>query len=319
MTLRLAERGLRIVRLVRPFAAQPFRAALWVALAVAPLLGQSQSTELHVRFNSGQSVVPVYEGWERVPDGSFNMVFGYLNRNHVQELAIPVSGQNGFDPGPADRGQPTYFYPRENHFLFRVNVPKDWDRKKELVWTIVANGKAEVARATLLDIWEIDRKVEVSNGGGAGGGTQTSNELIAKDQPPVVKIDPIARPRAGTPVTITAAVTDDGIPPPNQKPRPQRQQEPTLRGAPPSPVNVPLPVRPRPVAGALSVLWLVYRGPAQVTFDPEGYIKVVDGKVEVKATFTKAGTYTLRAFGHDGILRAPYDVTVTVDGPNSSQ
>jgi hypothetical protein len=229
-----------------------------------------------------------------------------------------VGAQNGFDPGPADRGQPTYFYPRENHFLFRVNVPKDWDRKKELVWTIVANGKTEVTRATLLDIWEIDRKVEVSNAGSAGG-VQVSNELIAKDQPPVVKIDPIARPRAGAPVTITATVTDDGIPPPNQKPRPQRQLEPSLRGAPPSPVNVPLPQRPRPVQGALSVLWQVYRGPAHVTFDPEGYVKVVDGKVEVKATFAKPGTYTLRAFGHDTLLRAPYDVTVTVDGTSSSQ
>ena len=295
------------------------RAALWLALATAPLLGQSQSTELHVRFNSGQSIVPVYEGWERVPDGTFNLVFGYLNRNHVQELSIPVGAQNAFDPGPADRGQPAYFYPRENHFLFKVNVPKDWDRKKELIWTIVANGKTEVARATLLDTWEIDRKVEVSNGGGAGGGTQTSNELIAKDQPPVVKIDPIARPRAGTPVSITASVTDDGIPAQGQKPRPQRTLEPTLRGAPPSPVNVPLPQRPRPVQGSLSVLWMVYRGPAHVTFDPEGYVKVADGKVEVKATFTKAGTYTLRAFGHDGILRAPADVTVTVDGPSSSQ
>ena len=302
--MRIADCGLRIA------------AAM---LAVAPLLAQSQSTELHVRFNSGQSIVPVFEGWERVPDGTFNMVFGYLNRNHVQELSIPVGSQNGFDPGPADRGQPAYFYPRENHFLFKVTVPKDWDKKKELIWTIVANGKTEVARATLLDIWEIDRKVEVSNGGGAGGGTQTSNELIAKDQPPVVKIDPIARPRAGTPVTITASVTDDGIPPPNQKPRPPRQLEPTLRGAPPSPVNVPLPQRPRPVQGALSVLWQVYRGPAKVTFDPEGYVKVVDGKVEVKATFSESGTYMLRAFGHDGILRAPADVTVTVDGPSGSQ
>ena len=306
----MTDRGLRM-------AVRAARIAALVLAVVAPLIGQSQSTELHVRFNSGQSIVPVYEGWERVPDGSFNMVFGYLNRNHVQELSIPVGAQNGFDPGPADRGQPAYFYPRENHFLFRVNLPKDWDRKKELVWTIVANGKTEVARATLLDIWEIDRKVEVSNGGGAGGGTQVSNELLAKDQPPVVKIDPIARPRAGTPVTITASVTDDGIPPLNQKPRPQRQQEPTLRGAPPSPVNVPLPQRPRPVQGALSVLWQVYRGPAKVTFDPEGYVKVVDGKVEVKATFSKPGTYTLRAFGHDGLLRAPTDVTVTVDGGNS--
>ena len=310
--MNVAERGFLI-------SARAARIAALMFAVVIPLLGQSQSTELHVRFNSGQSIVPVYEGWERVPDGTFNMVFGYMNRNHVQELSIPVGAQNGFDPGPADRGQLAYFYPRENHFLFKVNVPKDWDRKKELVWTIVANGKTEVARATLLDIWEIDRKVEVSNGGGAGGGTQVSNELLAKDQPPVVKIDPIARPRAGTPVTITASVTDDGIPPLNQKPRPPRQQEPTLRGAPPSPVNVPLPQRPRPVQGALSVLWQVYRGPAKVNFDPEGYVKVVDGKVEVKATFSKPGTYTLRAFGHDGLLRAPVDVSVTVDGPASSQ
>ena len=146
------------------------RAAVVLAAAVAiasaahairdgAVLAQSQSTELHIKFKAGQAVVPVYEGWERVPDGSFNLVFGYLNRNHVQELAIPVGAQNGFEPGPADRGQPTYFYPRENHFIFRVNVPKDWDRKKEVVWTLTANGKTETARATLLDVWEIDRKV----------------------------------------------------------------------------------------------------------------------------------------------------------------
>jgi len=308
MTLRIEDCGLRIGLRIRLRIGLRIAAAI---LAAAPLLAQSQSTELHVRFNSGQAIVPVYEGWERVPDGSFNMVFGYLSRNHVQELSIPLGAQNGFDPGPADRGQPTYFYPRENHFLFKVNVPKDWDRKKELVWTIVANGKTEVARATLLDIWEIDKKVEVSNAGSAGG-VQVSNELIAKDQPPVVKIDPIARPKAGTSVTISASVTDDGIPA-QGKPRTPRPLEPSLRGAPPSPVNVPMPARPRPVPGGLSVLWLVYRGPAAVAFDPDGYTKVVDGKVSVKATFPQPGTYTLRAFGHDGILRAPYDVTVTVE------
>jgi hypothetical protein len=61
------------------------------------------------------------------------------------------------------------------------------------------------------------------------------------------------------------------------------------------------------------VLWLVYRGPGHVTFEPEGYVKVENDRVEVKATFTKAGTYTLRAFGHDTLLRAPADVTVTVE------
>lgn len=290
-------------------------AAIAIIAAARGADAQSQSTELHIKYSAGQDVVPVYEGWERVPDGSFNMVFGYLNRNHVEELNVPVGAQNGFDPGPADRGQPTYFYPRENHFIFKVNVPKDWDRKKELVWTITAHGKTETARATLLDVWEIDRKVEVSN---SGGGTQVSNELVARDQPPTVKIDPIGRVRAGTPVTVTATVTDDGIPPPDAKPRAPRTLEPTLRGAPPSPINVPLPQRPRAPQG-LSVLWMVYRGPAKVAFDPEGYVKVANGKVEVKATFTRAGTYVIRAFGSDGLLRAPTDLTVIVEGPGSSQ
>jgi len=301
----------------------PGAAGLVLAIAVTAVAGaepgapgptgagryeQSQSTELHTKFKSGQGVVPIYEGWERVPDGSFNMVFGYLNRNHVEQLSIPVGAQNGFDPGPADRGQPAFFYPRENHFIFRVNVPKDWDRKKELVWTITANGKTETARATLLDVWEIDRKVEVSNN---GGGVQISNELIMRDQPPAITIAPVGRVKAGAPLTLSAAVTDDGLPAPG-KPRPPRPVEPTLAGAPPSPVNVPLPQRPRPPQG-LSVLWIVYRGPVAVAFDPDGYAKVADGKASVTATFAQPGTYTIRAFASDALLRTPADVTVIVD------
>jgi hypothetical protein len=283
-----------------------------ILLLASGLLAQTQSTELHIRYNSGQSVVPVYEGWERVADGSFNMVFGYLNRNHVQEVRLPVGPLNSFEPGPADRGQPSYFYPRENHFLFRVNVPADWDRKKELVWTLAANGKTEQARATLLDIWEIDRKVEVSN---SGGGTAVSNALIASDQPPTVAISPVVHAKAGTPVMLTADVTDDGIPPPDMKRRPPRELEPSLKNtAQPSPVNVPLPQRPRvPQGGGLSVYWFVYRGPAAVTFEPSGYVKVAGGQSTVKATFSEAGTYVIRAFAHDGLLRTPADITIKVE------
>jgi len=151
-------------------------AGCWVGIAIAvAFVGAQQipvEQQVHIKYNSGQDVVPVYEGWERVPDGSFNMVFGYLNRNHVEELSIPVGPQNMYEPGPADRGQPAYFYPRENHSLFRVNVPKDWDTKKEVVWTLTAHGKTNQARATLLDIWEIDRKVEVANTGARRAGEQ---------------------------------------------------------------------------------------------------------------------------------------------------
>ena len=42
-------------------------------------------------------------------------------------------------------------------------------------------------------------------------------------------------------------------------------------------------------------------------------VAVADGKVDVKATFTRPGTYTLRAFAADGLLRTPADVVVTVE------
>src|SRR5439155_9244732 len=294
----MKDRGLRI-------AVRAARIAALVLAIVAPLVGQSQSTELHVRFNSGQDVVPVFEGWERVPDGTFNMVFGYMNRNHTQELSIPVGLQNGFDPGPADRGQPTYFYPRENHFLFRVNVPRSWEKNRELVWTIAANGKTEKAKATLLDIWEIDRKVEVSNNG--GGGTSVSNEQLFKDEPPKIAVEPVTKATIGIAVTLSATVTDDGIPPPNTKGRGQRKTEPTFdrgKDASPSPVNVPMPERPRPKPG-ISVWWFVWRGPAGVTFDPEGFVAVKDGKVSVSATLVPPGRYVGRAWAAGCWLRTP--------------
>jgi hypothetical protein len=282
-----------------------------IVIAAATLFAQTQSTEVHIRYNSGQSITPIYEGWERVPDGSFNMVFGYLNRNHVEQVSLPVGAQNNFDPGPADRGQPAYFYPRENHFMFRVNIPKDWDKKKELVWSLTVYGKTETARATLLDIWEIDRQLEVAN---SGGGTSVSNVLIQKDVPPVVNVDAATSAKVGTPLSLTAHVTDDGIPPADMKRREPRPVEPALKNTGlPSPVNVPMPTRPRPPqGGGLSVWWSVYRGPAAVTFDPEGYVKIADGKSVVKATFTKPGTYVIRAFAHDGLLRTPKDTTITV-------
>jgi len=285
--------------------------AVSMVVAAAVLVAQTQSTEVHIKFNSGQSITPIYEGWERVADGSFDMVFGYLNRNHVEQISLPVGAQNNFDPGPADRGQPAYFYPRENHFIFRVNVPRDWDKKKELVWSLTVRGKTETARATLLDIWEIDRQLEIAN---SGGGTSVSHDLMEKDQPPAITIDPVTSVKAGTAVSLTAHVTDDGIPPANMKKREPRPVEPSLKySGPPSPVNVPIPARPRPPqGGGLSVWWFVYRGPAAVTFDPEGYAKVADGKSMVKATFTQPGTYVIRAFAHDGLLRTPKDLTINV-------
>ena len=63
-------------------------------------------------IGTGQNVVPVYEGWEQNADGTFNLVFGYFNRNWEEELDVPVGPDNILEPGGSDHGQPTHFLPQ---------------------------------------------------------------------------------------------------------------------------------------------------------------------------------------------------------------
>ena len=60
----------------------------------------------------GQSVTPAFEGWYQNPDGTFNLSWGYMNRNYEERLDIPVGPGNRLEPGPPDQGQPTHFLPR---------------------------------------------------------------------------------------------------------------------------------------------------------------------------------------------------------------
>ena len=53
---------------------------------------------------TGQDVAPVFEGWERNVDGTFNLVFGYMNRNYMEELDIPIGPDNKIEPGRLTRG-----------------------------------------------------------------------------------------------------------------------------------------------------------------------------------------------------------------------
>ena len=89
---------------------------------------------------SGQSVTPAYEGWWQNADGTYNLLFGYFNRNTKETPDIPIGPNNHMDPGPPDQGQPTHFLTRRHKGVFTVTVPKDFGDKK-LTWTIVANGK----------------------------------------------------------------------------------------------------------------------------------------------------------------------------------
>jgi hypothetical protein len=252
------------------------------------------------KFDSGQNVVPSYEGWIRNPDGSFDLVFGYFNRNYKEELAIPAGPDNTVEPGGPDRGQPTYFLPRRQARLFRVRVPSDWG-KQTLVWTITVNGRAEKAYGDLLPVQEINEKIIASGGNSVPFGDEDPNK------PPTISVTPVARARVSDRVTLTAAVTDDGLPKPRTPP--SRAATTAANGRIERQVNTSGPARPR----GLTVRWFEYRGPAKVTFEPDGAIPVAGATATASARFAAPGTYTLVAIANDGQLSQRATVTVTVE------
>jgi hypothetical protein len=201
--------------------------AILIVAAALPVLGQSTASHLvTVRHASGQAVAPVYEGFDINADGSYNMWFGYMNRNYEEEIDVPVGKDNNFEPG-LDRGQPTHFTPRRHKDVFSVSVPKDF-ANQTLTWTLVVHGELQKVVGTLKPVWQIDRQ-RTTRGG--------SSERISSNLPPVVQVHPSAQalPAPGS-LTLTVSATDDGLP--------QRRGQPA----------------------GMTVLWAKYRGPGTVTF-----------------------------------------------------
>src|SRR6202790_5729335 len=138
--------------------------ASWALMGVTlPANGQSGQLPMEPLHESGQSVTGAYEGWFKNPDGSFSILFGYLNRNLKEELDIPVGPNNRIDPGGADQGQPTHFLPRRQWGLFTVTVPENFGTDK-LTWTLVANGQTTAVPAHLDARWQISPFSDVGIG-----------------------------------------------------------------------------------------------------------------------------------------------------------
>src|ERR1700723_3660331 len=198
-------------------------------LAVSAALFVASGARSQVQYARGQDVAPVFEGWERNADGTFNMVFGYLNRNYEEELDIPVGSANNIEAGTGtsgDHGQPTHFYPRRQRFLFRVVVPADWNKEQKVIWTLTSRVHTNQAKGWLQPVWELSEGVIVEN---MGGGVPDPN-----NKPPTLTIgsvQPVTLPDAAV---LVASATDDGLP------KPYRQ-------APSNPDRDSRPRRPRGV------------------------------------------------------------------------
>ena len=290
----------------------------WVMLLVVVVsLAAPHDSGAQPSFATGQTISPAYEGWERNPDGSFNLVFGYMNRNWEEEIDVPIGLDNSIAPGRPDQGQPTHFLPRRSRFVFRIRVPADFG-DKELVWTLTSNGQTQRAYATLKRDYFINDAVIQANFGAAGAGGATPETTSNEAPTLMVEGNQLRTVPVGQPLALVAEVTDDG--------------KPTAR--PLAPTNPRRPGRiTTDTATGLRLSWFVYRGAGQVTFDPPQITAWEDTRVggnspwspgwstpeppadnrwEVAATFGRPGTYILRALAHDGGLSTREDVTVTV-------
>lgn len=289
---------------------------LVVASSVA-LLALAASDPLRAQVSQADlNISPVYEGWLARDDGSFDLVFGYMNREWDEETTIALGPGNTLDPGGPDLGQPTHFFPRRNRFVFTVRVPKDFGTK-EIVWTLTSKGRTEKAYGTLRPDYVLDDTVIMSNIG-AGGALSTSPDMVG-NKAPTLSVEGVRNRTAkvGEPVGLTAIATDDG--------KPNKRNMPALLGG-----TYTLPQS----ANGLRLSFFVYRGPGKaVTFDPlqtkawedtrdgggspwsAGFVvpPIPEGnKWQARATFNEPGTYVVRALAHDGGLYTSQDITVIV-------
>ena len=227
----------------------------------------------NLKYRSGQSVQPVFEGWSRNPDGSFALHFGYFNRNHVEEVQVPVGPNNHFEPGAVDAGQPTYFYPRAHRRVFSFTVPSDFGNR-QVVWNLTVRGARLRAVGWLEPTWE--------TGANSASGRRLSEEA-AKNTATTIAVDPVSGVNVQSGTTLSARVTDDGLPVQRERGddnrRPGSNDPPSLKADPDAqeaPHNVPAVTNRKGSGGGtggprvrgLRVSWIAWRGPAGVSFDP---------------------------------------------------
>jgi len=251
--------------------------SLTVAVAAASSLldgsGHAQTAlPLEPGARSGQSVTPAFEGWYPNPDGSFDLLVGYYNRNQTQVLDIPIGPNNQIEPGGPDQGQPTHFLAHRQWGVFTVNVPKDFGNKK-LTWTIAANGQALSVPLGVIKDYKVEPLEDAAMG----------------NTPPVLRFLPGGPTHTGPPRGITTSLSTTL--PETLVLTVWATDKPAKRAGPPP---------PGPHAPDLAIVWSMFRGPGQVTFaNDKPDINKADGKTTTTATFSAPGEYVLRVQAND--------------------
>ena len=228
---------------------------------------------------SGGPVVPIFEGWYRNPDGTFELSFGYFNVNTEETLEIPLGPENFITPAEFDGRQPTRFEPvpesdRRHWGAFTVTVPPDFG-DRDVVWTLHVGGQTLSVPGRLtspayeLAGWEFPGRssasplLRLAPNGRAGRGPRgiTGESLQAK---------------AGAPIDLSAWVARDPAAAEDDRP--------------------------------INVKWFKHQGPGDVMFaeravevEADAWAQENGARVTTAVTFAEPGEYLLRVLAFNVI------------------
>ena len=221
---------------------------------------------------SGGPVVPIFEGWYRNPDGTFELSFGFFNVNTEEVLDVPLGPDNVIEPAQFDGRQPTHFEPvpdqdRRHWGAFTVTVPAHFG-DGDVVWTLRSAGQTLSVPGRL---------------------THRSYELAGWAFPGRASMAPLVRwqqdgPAGRGPSGVTAGALQARV------------------GA---PLDLAAWVGRGAEAGEderpINVKWFTHQGPGEVVFgerttevEPAAWASVGGVPVVTTATFSEPGHYLLR-------------------------
>ena len=197
-----------------------------IALASATLVwAQLPLDPIHT---AGNNVTPAYEGWYEMPDGTFNILVGYYNRNTKESIDIPVGPNNHLDPGGPDIGQPTHFLPGRQWGVFTINVPKDFAPPRELPGPSSPTANRPPSRS----IWTLSIMSrtfkDATNNTPPFLGWAEAGPFV---QGPPIKISQTYTATVGEPLSLSVWGGDDNIIPPGARIRRRRWTRPRPKHA----------------------------------------------------------------------------------------
>lgn len=312
-------------------------ASVAIVSAALPASAQYKQLPMEPLHESGQSVTPSYEGWWQSANGTYNLMFGYFNRNTKEVVSVPVGPNNKVEPGPVDQGQPTSFVPRRQWGVFTVTLPKTTTPDQKFTWTIIANGITMSVPGSIKPGWNIDPMTE------AGIGNTPPTIAFEEKGPSIAGPKAIIAQRTatvGTPLELTVYAADDAkstrpAPPPGAGRGGRGGAPAAAAAATPPAAGGAAPAAAAPDAdaqlltaavaagidadtiaqfmnrAAITLTWQKFRGPGDVKFAnasprvtpvPNGDFpakKAFVGKATTTATFSEPGDYILRLIAND--------------------